>query len=417
LALFALDQFILTEPRTVAMVVVPNRHALGEWEGLIKSKYPEKVVYSFTSVDEAKNSDLSDRIRVKLREDFIVVLVTYQLFASLGFQTILRRNKNKTFYVFDECFLLCQRQWTDLCPLAPDSARIGLTSTPTKWLSEGNEKRLQEHFGSVVWEVMLSDLLGESLTDYHYQAHLSELIISEYSQYKQLTHLIHTAKKDIAGFDSLPDKIIQYLDQREAILESAYNKAGDFINFYHAHGEKRAIVYVGVDQIDSMKERMEFEFHLKIEAFKPEMPMAQRLRLIKGFLAEQIDLLITAEAFNEGLDSLKPKAIYLLSSPGSPRVFFQRRNLILTAPGEKKKPIIHDFVTIAPREGLLDSKQKEIVIRELPRVMELSRLAGKSELTELMEYLASCDLAHEFGEADPVKINRELYLKDEPYLE
>lgn len=412
LSVFAIDQFILTEPRTVALIVLANRHALCDWEGFVRTKYPDKPIYSFANAEEARNSNLSDKIRIKLKEDFIVVITTYTVFADQGFQTLLRRNKNTSFFVFDECLLMARQVIMNSIKLADNSARLGFSSTPIRWLSPSKESYLTETIGTVLEEVPLADVLGKTLDEYHYHVHLSELIVSEYSQFKQLTYLAQTAS---AAHES--EKADLYLEQREQVLEMAHNKMEDFVQYFSLQSQKRAVVYVEKQQIDLTLERFQFEFGMKAEALKPGMSMTHRNRILKSFLADQIDILITTEAFNEGIDSLQPKAIYLLSTPSSPRVFFQRRNSLLTSQVDKRKPIIHDFVTIAPREGLQDAKQKDIVLRELSRVIELSRLAAKTDLSELLAYLESLKLRERLDTPDPSLLNREHFVKDEPFLE
>jgi len=413
LSMFMCDQFILTEPRTVTLIVVPNYHALREWEGFIQSKYPDKPLYSFQTAEEARNSNLSDKIRVKLKEDFIVTITTYQVFADANFQTLLRRSKNTFFYIFDECFLFGSQAILKPIKLADNSARIGFTSTPISWLPIAKKEIFMSTFGPQIWEIPLTDVLGQTLDNYHYQVHLSELIISEYSQYKQLTQLIQTTKSE--GY--LPEKALQYYNDREKFWEASHNKVEDFIHYFSLHTQKRSLIYVAEEQLELMLQRFQFEFSLKVEVLKPRMSMTHRLRIIKSFLSDQIDVIITTQSFNEGIDSLKPKAIYLLSNPSSPRIFFQRRNLLLTSNIDKKKAIIHDFVTIAPREGLHDAKQKDIVTRELPRVLELSRLAAKSEISELLAYLESLGLRDKFDSFYPIELNQEIYVMDEPLLE
>lgn len=416
-ALFALDQYILLQPRTVCLVVAPNLHALAEWEKLIRNKYPTKQLNIFTCEAEIGDSYLDETIRLKLREDFLFVLTTYKNYGSQPFQALIRKNKNYTFYIFDECHLLCRNDTISNTDILEESARIGLSSSSKSWLSEPHRKYLKTVFGDEIVDYPIKNLVGKGLNEYDYIPILSELIIPEYSEFRQLTSLAIRAGDPKKVNAANPNLRQEYLIQRERVLQKAYNKSVDFIQTYSSGPKKHVIVYTDKTLVDEIRKAIEFQHRVSVDILMPETPLSDRQKLFRNFQSWSLDVIVTAACFDEGVDTLDPVAIYMLSSPTSPRVFHQRRNRVLYPLQAKGRTKIYDFVTIAPRESLQDVMQVEVIKRELPRISELSREASVAMLGQLNEYLEAFNLNNVFQNSEPSELNQDIFVREENYLE
>ncbi|GEM_PF-1835094 len=415
--LFALDQYIIMQPRAVVLIVAPNLHAMSEWEKLIRLKYPKKQVIIFVNEEQIRDSQLQETIRLKLREDFIVVLSTYKIFVTPTFQNVFKKNRNYTFYVFDECHLLCKEDAIINCEYLEESARIGLSSSPKSWLNEKHIKYLKTIFGDEIIDYTLKNAIGKSLNEYDYIPVLCELIVPEYSEFRQLTSLaIRSLDKNKEKAENLKESI-NYLIQRERVLKKAYNKSVEFISTFATAQKKHVIVYVDHTQIEEMSKTIEFQFRSSTEALSSDVPLQDRAKIFKSFISGITDVIVTSDAFDEGIEALDPVAIYLLSSPTSPRVFFQRRNRILYPLQSKARTKIYDFVTIAPRPTMQDVMQIEVIKRELPRISELAKAASVSMLGQLNEYLESFHLNNVFQNTESYDLNQDIFVKEENYLE
>ncbi len=406
---FALDQYIVMYPRTVALIVALNWHQMQEWEKTITSKYPEKQVFRITTEAELEETEIAELIRLKLKDDFIFMLTTYKFFSTQAFQNALHKNKNYTFYLFDEYQLLCRDEIRDNVSFPDDSARIGLSSLGNNWLGEADREYLNSIFTGEIVNYPIKDQLGKTLNEYDYHVFLSELIVSEFSEFRQLTSLA-------TRHANIPKEQAEYLLQRERVVEKAYNKLQDFLVHLANLPKKKAIVYVDRNQLDQTKTEIEFHYHLKVEVLIQELPLDKRNRLFRAFQTGQIDLLVTHDAFDEGVENLNPVAIYLLSSPTIPRVFFKRRDRILYEK-TKSHPAIYDYVTIPPSHCEHDHMQFEVIKRELPRIAELSRLARKSHIEELTHYLEKLKLTNLLLASEPADLNQDIYVKAENLME
>ena len=414
-SLFALDQFIVHEPRTIALIVCPNLHQMTQWITTCKQKYPNKQLISFPSEEEVKDPDFTETLRLKLKEDFIIVFATYKLFVTQTFQMVFARNKNTAFYIFDECTLLSEKQaMLSIYPLQ-EGGRIGITSTPLEWLSSEKANFLKKQFKEIVAEYPLKSAIGKTHSEYEYITFLSEMIISEYSEYKQFTSLITRLKNEKLDEQRKEEKRAEYEANRELVIERAYNKKNDFLYVLPRYELKKIIVYCERSGIKDVKDSLEFSFKLNVAALSPDTPLEDRFQIQKKFNLGQIDVLVTCDAFSEGLEDLEPKAIYLLSSPTSPRIFFKRRGGLVLPQSGKYMAKIYDFITIPPRQGFHDPLQKEIVLRELPRVMELASLAADSDLEELNEYLETLKLEHVLEDKSPQELVKKIFVKEENY--
>ena len=414
-SLFALDQFIVHEPRTIALVICPNLHRLTQWITFSKQKYPNKELITFASEEEVKDPDFTDTLRLKLKEDFIIVFVTYKLFSTQTFQTVFARNKNTAFYIFDECTLLSEKQsMLSIYPLQ-GGGRIGITSTPIEWLKPEKANFLKKQFPVTIADYPLKSAIGKTHSEYEYITFLSEMIISEYSEYKQFTSLLLRLKNEKIEEARKREKQAEYETSRELVIEKAYNKKNDFLYVLPRFERKRVIVYTEESLIKDVKESLEFSLKLNAAELSSKTLLEERLQIQKKFTQGAIDVIVTADAFTEGLEGLEPKAIYLLSSPTSPRVFFKRRGELIQTQSGKYMAKIYDFITIPPRQGFHDPLQKEIVMRELPRVLELSSLASDADLEELSEYLETFKLEHLLEEKSGVEIVKKIFVKEETY--
>ena len=416
-SLFALDQFIIHKPRTIALVVCPNLHQINQWVTTCKQKYPKKQLITFASEEEVKDPYFTDILRLKLREDIIFVFVTYKLFVTKTFQMVFARNKNTAFYIFDECTLLGEKQAIVSIHPFQEGGRIGITSMPLDWLEPEKANFLKKQFKEVVTEHSLKDAIGNTHSEYEYIALLSEMIIAEYSEYKQFASLISRLKSEKLDDSKKEEKQTEYEINKETIIECAYNKKNDFLSVLPRFEQKRIIVYAERSQAKDIKETLEFSLKLNVDILSPDTPLGERFQIHKKFVRGQIDVLITCDAFTEGLSGLDPKAIYLLSSPSSPRIFFRRRGQLVSSQTGKYIPKIYDFVTIPPRLGFHDPLQKEIVMRELPRVLELSSLAKDVDLEELSDYLETLKQEHLLSEESGQELIKNIFVKEEIYYD
>ena len=344
-SLFALDQFIVAKPRTVALIVSPNLHALSQWITLCRQKYPGKQLLTFATEEEVKDPDFTETLRLKLREDFIIIFATYRMFATQTFQLVFARNKNTSFYVFEECALITQYEAMMTNYPLMEGAALGLSGTPIEWLKDDRRNYLKKLFGAVISEYPLKNAIGKTHSEYEYITFLSEMIIAEYSEYKQFTSLMLRLAGEKLEEGRKQEKLREYQTSRETVIEKAYNKKVDFLYQLPRLEKKRIIVYVERSQIKDLKQSLEFQFKLSVGALSPDTPLEDRMLLAKKFTAGVLDCIVTCEAFVEGFEDLLPKAIYLLSSPTSPRIFFTRRGLLLLPQEGKYMPKIYDFVT------------------------------------------------------------------------
>jgi superfamily II DNA or RNA helicase len=149
----------------------------------------------------------------------------------------------------------------------------------------------------------------------------------------------------------------------------------------------------------------------------PNTLLEERFLIQKRFNSGMIDVIVTCDAFDEGFEDLTPKAIYLLSSPTSPRIIFKRRGQLLMPLEGKEMPKIYDFITIPPRQGFHDPLQKEIIMRELPRILELKNLASDADLEEYTEYLESMKQENLLVDQQALDFNRKIFIKEETYYD
>ncbi|MBN2503746.1 MAG: DEAD/DEAH box helicase family protein [Bacilli bacterium] len=413
--LFALDQYILTYPRTVVLITAPNLIALQEWEKTIRNKYPTKQVFNLLTDQDLAEQEIGELIRLKLREDFVFFLTTYRTFLTSSFQSTLKKNKNYTFYIFDEYHLMAGKNIKMNLTLLEEGARVGLSSLNDSWLNDKDRRFILDNFGISIVDYPVQNQIGKTLNEYDYHVFLSELIVSEYSEFRQLTslHLRAEEKRKETAKPVMED----FLLQRERVVEKAYNKLQDFLGKFHSLPKKGVIVYVDHNHIEETKNAIEFEFRVKVDVLTSELSVNDRNRLFRNFQSGNIDVLITHDAFDEGIENLNVNAIYLLASPTSPRIFFKRRDRVLYDKNPKLKVSIYDFVTIAPRQGMHDLMQVEVIKRELPRVSEFMRLARKNYIDELQVYIDELNLSNVLQNAEPADLNQDIYVKSENLIE
>jgi len=403
--MFALDQYAVRYPRTVVLIVGANLHALAEWEKMIASKYAGKQRFLITSEEDVRENELGEILRLKLKDDFMFIMVTYRIFASEVFQSAFHKNKNYSFYIFEECHILVESEEYKDCEYLPNGARIGLSSTPMNWLPQDKRDRLEDIVGKELSYQPLRNFIGKNLGEYEYNIILSELIVPEYSEFRQLSGMALRAES--------PEKTALYKLQKERVVEKAFNKTVDFLQMYMNSVRKHVVVYVDHTQTEDLKRTMEFQFGANVEILSPEVDLAGRLKIIRSFQNGSLDAIITSDVFDEGIENLAPSAIYMLSTPTIPRIWYQRRDIALYPKLAHGRVKIFDFVTVAPVQESQDPMHIDVIRRELPRVAELTRLAATTKMDEFLKYLEENRLDNVFANTDPAELNHDIFVKNE----
>lgn len=406
-SLLAVDRILLTHTEHVVCIVVPQLHLLYQWEQIINDKCIDIEILKCAENKKLWGSKLYRHSKV-LRKSQLYILTTYKTLIDDTFQDGISRYEDRVVYIFDECHKLGSTEIMNKLVLNKNSKRIGLSATPNRWLDEEGNSFIENKIGPVLYEFTLSDAIRKNyLTPYEYFPHFSQLSDSEFLEFMELTNKIGKASVLHKNEDCDSGKVLEsLLNKRASISKGAKNKFSSFISVFDNQIEKKfTLVYVYDLQVNEMVELLKSRYKLNVHGIVASTKITDRTQILNSFDSGEIDVIVAIQCLDEGVDLPNCKYAYILASSTNPREFIQRRGRILRKAKDKKRGIIHDFITIAPDSDFYDYREKGIVIkRELQRIAEFTRLSINKNDDNVISYLTSIKLLSEYSEKNPWNI-------------
>jgi len=324
-------------------------------------------------------------------QNFCCAVVVNATLASTEFQACLSKIDGKSLmWIGDECH---HHGSSSSAKALPETARLrlGLSATPSHYMDDDANQRLENYYGSTVSKYTLKQALDdEVLTPYKYHVVPVELTDVEAEQYLDLSAKISQAFAVASGksSDGNNSNLKMLLLARSRLLSSAQNKlvALDAL-LEKTVPDPHTLFYCGdgrvEDPIDGEESRqieavsqLLYQRGWKTSRFTSKETRSVREDLLNHFRLKMIDGLVAIRCLDEGIDVPACKRAYLLASSRNPRQQIQRRGRILRKAAGKDYAEIYDFLVTLPPELVGDGgHDRKLLIQELERVAEFASLA------------------------------------------
>ena len=277
-ALMAIRQHI--EHGKPALVVVPSRLLLDQWDSEIKDEIPEAALLLAGGGNNAWRAP--HRLKGMTGADAVhgsrIVLATMQTASMDTFRDAVT-DGNHLLLVADEVHQIGSPRHARIMTLNA-GCRLGLSATPVRYGDPDGTRRIFDYFGGIVPPpITLADAikLGR-LVPYEYFPHALNLTAEEADKWRNYTDKIRREivwkKPDAAGVRPLSDRAKMLLIQRSRVAKKAATKvrlACDVLKKHFEKGQSWLVYCEDADQLAQVlsalrQEGMDpVEYHSKME--------------------------------------------------------------------------------------------------------------------------------------------------------
>lgn len=321
------------------------------------------------------------------------IVVVNQTFLSDAFQQALRPSKAQHLLIADEVHNLgSSRLQQSLNPLI--RYRLGLSATPERYGDEDGSRAIFDYFGDVVYEFTLKEAIAQNvLCRYFYTPVLVTLTEEEKDRYWDLTQQISRAMgRDNDG--EISDRLRMLLIQRSRLLSAVAEKLPALERILQSMDQRvsKALFYCGDGRVENSTEEESVRqvsaacrvlgqnCGLRVRKFTYEEPEDERVSILNGLRAGNLDAVVAIRCLDEGIDVPDARLGFILASSTNPRQFIQRRGRLLRRAEGKDFAHVWDFIIDPPDfSGCGDDKafniERRMFQRELRRILEFCETA------------------------------------------
>ena len=409
-SLFAVEKYIETNNKKVLVITAPQVHLIYQWKKNVQLVFPNDKVIICAENKVKWSSRLFREVKKYGKIPYNLILLTsYNTLTDETFTNATKLLRDDIIYIFDECHVLGASKIMNRFKPSPGCNKIGLSATPSRWLDSSGNKFIKDTIGKTVFEYSLQKAIENGkLTPYEYHPHLVELTLDEFNEYVSLTKQIGQVMAKSENNSSYAQRRDTLLRARSNLSKKAENKLECFLETFEDGPMRNAIVYVYNEQVDKMVDFLRNKYNLKVHGITANTPINSRNKILEGFNAGNIDILVAIKCLDEGIDIENCTHAYVLASSTNPREFIQRRGRVLRIADNKNRAVIHDFITIAPEGYGFEVEEKQAVVRrELPRVAEFARAAMNKPDNDkvIVNYSLELNILDEYIKHEPWDIN------------
>lgn len=376
-----------------ALVVVPSRRLLRQWETEVRRELPE---YPLLIAGDGRRSwrrpgALENFTMAAEHLPCRIVLSTLQTASKPEFRNHVRSG-GQLLLIADEVHQVGSQIFAGL--LTVDAGmRLGLSATPERFGDPDGTSRLLDYFGPILpTKFTLRDAIDAGrLVPYEYFPHTVTLTETEAEEYRRLTDVIARMCARQGTYGQMDERIRLLLLKRARIAKSAARKvplATTILSENYQRGERWLVYCEDRNQLAALSLSCQ-RIGLICSEYYTEMTADSDATL--RWLEEASGILLSIRCLDEGVDIPSISHALILASSQNPRQFIQRRGRVLrTAPG-KTIATIHDLLVVP--EGLArEAGQTALARTEILRALEFSRDAINRDA-----YTALLNIASEAG--------------------
>jgi len=381
-------------------IVCPYIHLVSQWEeDVIKwTSAPVIIAHSKSPDSRWKDNLLKAYKRFRKEQAPFVCITTNDTYSSDEIQQYLSRFEleQKVLLIVDEAHNFGSTQMQKVMPWNLEH-RIALSATIKRHMDKSGSKSIADYFGEKCIEYTLERAISEgNLVHYDYHPIPVYLTPHELDRYRDLSNKL---KKYIImknGKMKISDAGKPIIYERTRLLAGAINKVDILMDmFLDYRDDNNILVYCGATsvededtgeekrQIDLITQKLREKYQMSVKRFTADENLKERENIKKYFAQGMYQVITAIKCLDEGVNIPGIKTAFILSSSRNPKEFIQRRGRLLRKSDNKKKAVIHDFVTL-PRD--LDNvvpsdfdDDKSILVGEIARIKEFGELSDNKE--------------------------------------
>ena len=382
-AVGAIDKFLQRAYLSLVVIVVPFKHLVKQWQDAIE-KFPlEDVSVIPTMADGTSWRDTLWAIKKlaigKIRK--LIVITTYSGFASnlKSLSSVLLPHVD-TLLVADEVHRLGVPSLISLERYFNFDAYLGLSATPErKWDSRGTNF-IYRVVGDVVYRFSLKDALttinprtGDFyLTPFYYRVIPAFMNDEEWDRFLSLTRniAITLSKKDSSDLTT-DDKLA--LLMRSLLLMSVEDKIRVLSDLLPTIDTSKTLMFSSHPLFPKVRGLL-YTLNIPYTTITHRDETATRFQKVEDFVRGNIDIILSMNVLDEGIDIPDAKTAVFVSMPMSPRRTIQRLGRVIRWSPVKDLAYVYDIVALPPTY-VSGTMAMRLINPQLERVKMLSDLS------------------------------------------
>lgn len=372
-SLFASNSYLNENNRICRVIIVPYIHLIEQWEDECLNLNFHNIVkcagdyYKW----EEKLHKLIRNYNIGLIDE-MTIITTYNSASIERFKEYFLRINDNIFLIADECHYFGTKR-IDSKIFNNTAAKLGLSATPKRWLDENGSNKIINFFNNIVFEYDIDKAIrNDFLVSYNYYFRLVDLTYEETRKFKYYNKSIAIIIDEKPVDEEL---LLEYLLKRKKVIDNAESKLDSFKNDFSKLNVKdinNTLVYCTPQNIDEVTKFIG-NLGVKVRKFNYKVSKNERIKILKDFENNEIQVLTAMKCLDEGVDIPSIKSAYFLASSSNPREFIQRRGRILRQFPGKVFADIYDYIVFPDSIEL--NLFKKIVTIEMPRFAEFSNNA------------------------------------------
>ena len=395
-ALLAIRQHI--KKRKPALIVVPSRLLLDQWESEIKSELPEAAL--LVAGGGNNTWKIPQRLKGMTNSETThggrIVLSTMQTASTDRFLESIAGGDH-LMLVADEVHQTGSSKHSKIMRINAGK-RLGLSATPVRYGDPDGTRQIFNYFGDIVPPpITLTDAIkANRLVPYEYYPHSLNLSKEEAEKWKLYTEKISREivrqKPDERGVRPLSEKAKMLLIQRSRIAKKARTKiqlASSLLKKHFEKGQSWLVYCEDAEQLTQVlttlrEEGMDpIEYHSNMEGDR-----TATMSWFRSFGG----ILVSIRCLDEGVDIPDVSHALILASSQNPRQFIQRRGRVLRRAPGKQIATVFDAIVV-PVNIDDEPEQTSLLKSELLRAIEFANNAmNKGASAELRDIAISMSI-------------------------
>jgi superfamily II DNA or RNA helicase len=269
--------------------------------------------------------------------------------------------------IFDECHHLPGPSYALAAEQAIAPFRLGLTATPER--TDGQEARLAELIGPIVYRKDIVELSGRYLADYETVRVDVELSPDERLEYEAERRIYLDFVRSQGISMSGPSGFGEF------VMRSARSAAG--VRAMQAYRRQRELAFASGGKLEYVEHLLELHRgdrsliftqdnatvyavskRFLIPAITHQTKVRERSEILARFAQGSYGAIVTSKVLNEGVDVPDASVAIVMSGSGSVREHVQRLGRILRRSGDKRA-ILYELVSAKTAEAYTSERRRE----------------------------------------------------------
>lgn len=338
--IFALSCIDKIKP-SATLVVVPTSALLDQW-------WEEAASYFDLQIDEI--NIITGAKKIRLGSINLAVLNTAAKLPE-------RTKEHSCFLIIDECHKAASEHFRAVLKLKT-YASLGLSATPERPYDEGLSDILIPALGDVIFKYDYSDALRDQvIVPFSLKNIVFSLEEERQREYDKLSIAIARSIERV-GPDA-EDTVTLFL-KRARILNLSPNRVRLALKLIAANRNRRTLVFHEDIEACELIHYVLRQNDVKSGVYHSKMPLRARALILKQYRCDELDVLVTCRALDEGFNVPETEIGIIAASTATRRQRIQRLGRIVRPAKGKKNATIYTLVATGPEINRLKQEEEDL---------------------------------------------------------